>query len=69
MNMEGDACIANIGPGERRKRQRIGVVMGAVGVLLTAALWAAAFNPWARAIAFVPFFVSAIAFFQATEKT
>ena len=67
--MDGAACIPNIGPVGRRRRRRTGFAAGAVGVLLAAGLWAAAINPWGRAVCFLPFFVSGICFFQAREST
>ena len=61
--------VANIGPGERRKRFVFGVVglgVGAVIALLLILINAPL--PW-RALLFFPFFVGALGVLQAREKT
>jgi hypothetical protein len=67
--MEGEACIPNIGPAERRKRSISGVVLMVIGLALAGGLWAGGTELWLRAIAFLPFFGGATGFFQAREKT
>ncbi len=67
--MEGALCIANIGPGERRKRMRFGISFlvagGFVGGLLIGfdvhRLW--------RLTLFVPFWMGGLGLFQALEQT
>lgn len=60
---------ANIGPRERRKRLRMGVAMLAAALLLLAGLvGAGAGRPW-RALALVPFWLSALGFAQARGGT
>jgi hypothetical protein len=63
------ACIPNIGPGERAKRLRIGVMVLLGGAFVAAALvLAGADRPW-RLVAFLPFWAGATALWQVYEKT
>jgi hypothetical protein len=61
--------VANIGPEQRMRRVRFGVislVLGAFAVGVLVALGAA--RPW-RLVAFVPLWTGALGIFQAREKT
>ena len=61
--------FANIGPGERRKRILMGITMLAVGASLALTLiLTGAPRPW-RLTLFFPFWMGALGFFQAREKT
>jgi hypothetical protein len=63
------ACLPNIGPAERRKRMRLGIVMlSAAAVLAAWLLAAAAPRPW-RLIVAVPLFVGLLGIFQARAQT
>jgi uncharacterized membrane protein len=59
-----NACVANIGPRERRKRIIGGVVMLAVAVALVVTVS----GPW-RPIIFVPLCLAGVGFFQAQQQT
>lgn len=62
-------CIPNIGPLERRRRMRFGVVFLAIGVAIGVCLLATdASRAW-RALAFVPLWLGALGVVQAKEKT
>ncbi len=63
------ACLQNIGPGERRKRLGFGVLALTVGILAAAGLILSPAHPGWRAALFLPFAGSAIGFLQAREKT
>jgi hypothetical protein len=63
------ACIANIGPRERRKRVIGGVVMLIVAVALTIALLHAGVARAWRATVFIPLWLSAVGFLQAYHQT
>lgn len=67
--MEGDVCIPNIGPQERRKRLRFGVIAVAVGVALAIVLTLTGVNRLFRLGLFLPFWVGALGYLQAREKT
>jgi len=67
--MSGDVCIPNIGPHERRKRARMGIVFGAIGLAIAAGLAVRGVGPWVRLGLFLPFLASAVGFLQAHEKT
>jgi hypothetical protein len=63
------ACIPNIGPRERRRRLVGGLVFLAVAACVAGCLiWFDAPQPW-RLLVFLPAWVSAIGFFQVSEKT
>ena len=61
--------MANIGPGERRKRLLMGIAMLAVGVGITAALILTGVSRGWRVGLFLPFWMGALGLFQAREKT
>jgi hypothetical protein len=63
------ACIANIGPRERRKRL-VGGILGITGATIIAVIMFARGTPRAwRAILFLPLWVGALGFTQAREHT
>ena len=62
-------CLVNIGPQERAKRLRFGVVALAVGLLATAALVASGAGLGWRGLLFLPFFAAGLGYFQAKRKT
>ena len=66
---EENACVANIGPQQRRQRMAFGVISLALGVGLAALLVAIHANPLWRLGLFVPFMSGAEGIFQALEKT
>jgi hypothetical protein len=61
--------IANLGPGERRKRLRLGVVAFGVSVVIAAVLVATGVRPVWRLSLFLPLFVAGLGYFQARDKT
>jgi hypothetical protein len=63
------ACIANIGPRERRKRVIGGAVMLVVAIALAAFLLHAGTPRAWRAAVFLPLWGSATGFFQARNQT
>jgi len=63
-----EECV-NIGPRERRRRLRFGVVLAAVGLAGAAALLALGAPRPFRALLFAPFWASAVGFCQYLEKT
>ena len=58
-----------LGPKETRKRFVMGVVMLAVSIAVFVALILAGLNRWWRLVLFFPFWMAALGFFQAKEKT
>jgi hypothetical protein len=67
--MEETACIANIGPRERRKRMGFGVVFWLISAALAAYLFASGASRWWRLILFLPLAFGAAGFFQARAST
>ena len=61
--------MINLGPKETRKRLLMGALMLAVGLGIAIALVLAGVNPWWRIGLFLPFWMAALGFFQAKEKT
>ena len=69
MRDQGEVCLINIGPKERRKRLRFGVAALVLGLIGFAALVASGAGlPW-RALLFLPFAAAGAGFFQARDKT
>ena len=68
-NETAGVCIANIGPRERRKRQRFGVVLFVVGVVLAVFLIEIDAHRLWRLLLFLPFWAGASGLLQAREKT
>jgi len=64
-----EVCIDNIGPRERAKRLRYGVVFAALSLAAAVALVATGTPRLYRLALFLPFWVSGSGFFQALEKT
>ncbi len=69
MANEPEVCIPNIGPKERQKRLRAGVVVLAVSMVMLAALILSHVKRWWRLALFLPLWVSVSGFFQARERT
>ncbi len=68
-SQEGDFCIPNISPRERRKRLVFGVVSLALSLAMLAALIGLGADRWWR-LALLPLFISAATgFFQWRDKT
>lgn len=63
------ACIANIGPRERRKRMRFGVVLLVAGAGLAALLVGLQVDRLWRLLSFLPFWAGAVGVLQARERT
>jgi hypothetical protein len=66
---EDEVCIANIGPRERQGRFLFGVIMFVISVATAAFLIFQGVDRGWRLGLFVPFYLAAIGFFQAHEKT
>lgn len=66
---EGEICVINIGPRERRKRMIFGIVAFAVSLAILAALVATGLSRWWRLALFLPFAASGAGYFQARDKT
>lgn len=66
--MEG-VCIPNIGPRERQKRMRFGLVVLGAGAAALVALLVAGVQPLFRLPLFLVFWLGLIGVFQAREKT
>lgn len=62
-------CIANIGPRERRRRMRFGVLLLVVGAGLAALLVGIDAHRFWRLALFLPFWAGAVGVLQAREKT
>jgi hypothetical protein len=61
--------VINLGSRERHRRLALGVAMLAVGFGIAAALILTDANPWWRISLVLPFWASALGFFQAQEST
>ena len=66
---ESRGSAANIGPRERRKRTLMGVVMLIVAVGALAGLAATGVHRAWRLALFVPFWLAALGWFQARQRT
>lgn len=64
-----EVCRINIGPRERAKRMRFGVISLALGVGIAAALIVLGVPRMWRLALFAPFAIAGIGVFQAREKT
>lgn len=69
MSADGDVCIINIGPKERRKRMTFGVISFVVGLVALVGLEAGGLGRWWRLALFLPFAAAGAGFFQARDKT
>jgi len=67
--IEGEVCLPNIGPGERRKRLRFGLAALAVGLVLAGVLVVLGLPPLLRLVLFPIFWVAGSGIFQSREKT
>ena len=65
----GPACIANIGPRERRKRLTFGIAMFAASLAAAALLIASGTPPAWRILLVLPLWAAALGVFQAAEST
>ena len=66
---DGEACVINIGPGQRRRRFTVGVVGLLLGVGAAVAIAALGLAWPIRLATALPFFVGASGIFQARAKT
>jgi hypothetical protein len=66
---EGEVCIPNISPQERRKRLRFAILQFAVSIVLLGALLAFGVNPLWRLPLFFLFSAATTSYFQARDKT
>ena len=64
-----EVCTPNIGPRERRTRQRFGLLTLAVGVAIGGGLIALGLARWWRLGLLLPLAMGALGVFQAREKT
>ena len=67
--MDASVCIANIGPGERRKRLMFGITMLAASVVISFLFVFYGLRPVFRLPLFIPLFAGALGFFQARDRT
>src|SRR5262249_55577747 len=65
----GTVCIANIGPKERRRRLRFGVITLAVTAVIAVVLIVSGLPAFWRLLLFLPLASGASGFFQWREKT
>jgi hypothetical protein len=66
---DGEVCFINIGPKERAKRMRFGVVALVVTLGGAVAMMASGVSPLWRLVLFLPFMTAATGYFQARDKT
>ena len=69
MDAAGEVCIINIGPRQRRRRQRWGIGAFVLSGFLAAYLITAGVPRAVRLILVLPFWVGALGVFQARGKT
>lgn len=67
--MQGEACVANIGDRQRRKRLIMGGAATLASVIALAALLATDTPRFARLLAALPFWAGALGILQHREKT
>lgn len=67
--MSGEVCIANIGPRERAKRLRLGLLMAAVAAGWIGACALLDLPRAARLLVFFPAWMAGLGIFQHMEKT
>ena len=66
---DGSVCIANIGPNQQRLRLRFGLMMFALGIVIAALIILTGVDRAWRISLFLPFYLGAIGYFQARDKT
>jgi hypothetical protein len=66
---DGSVCIANIGPKQQQLRLRFGLVMFAIGIIVAALVILTGVDRAWRISLFLPFYLGAIGYFQARDKT
>lgn len=66
---EGEICAINIGPKERQKRMRFGIIMLVVGDILAGVLVTKRTNRLWRLGLFFPYLLAGYGIFQARAKT
>ncbi len=64
-----DICVENIGPMERHKRLRFGIITLGASLLLASLLLLLGTPRWVRFILFIPLAISAVGFNQARART
>lgn len=67
--MSAQACVANIGPRQRRQRLVFGIVALAASAVILAALLGTEGPRWPRLLAALPFWAGALGYLQHREKT
>ncbi len=67
--MDGEVCIVNIGPAQRRRRRSFGLVSLLVGAALVVGAWALGLPPAARLSASVFFLAGFSGIFQDRAHT
>lgn len=67
--MTGEICIANIGPRERSKRLRLGLVMAVAAVAWLGVSLVLDLPRAARLLVFLPAWMAGLGIFQHREKT
>jgi hypothetical protein len=67
--LDAPACLANIGPAQRRLRLRFGAVALAMTLGALVALALTGVDRGWRLALFLPFFTAATGYFQARERT
>ena len=67
--MDASVCIANIGPGERRRRLMFGIAALAASVVVSFLFVFYGVRPVFRLPLFIPLFAGALGFFQARDRT
>lgn len=69
MDNSASVCVINIGAAERRKRLKFGIAAFSVGVVTAILLIVTGAQSLWRLSLFLPFYVGAIGFFQARDRT
>jgi hypothetical protein len=67
--VDASVCIANIGPGERRRRLMFGIAALAASVVVSFLFVFYGVRPVFRLPLFIPLFAGALGFFQARDRT
>lgn len=67
--MNGEVCIANIGPDQRAHRKRLGIASLAAGALVFAVAPMLGLAPWSHAVAAILLYGGFTGIFQAREHT